>query len=1224
MLILCSFPCLAQVSYSNLEFIENKGQWDGRISFKADIGNGSFFLQKNGFTVLLHDPKDLEKVFGNGHKHINQNGPHAKSAGSPLSSIKSANGGQISAPEGVIHSHAYSVQFDQSNPNPEVVPDKPLPTYNNYFIGNDHSKWASNCKIFQGITYKNIYPHIDLRYYTESGRMKYNIIVHPGGHPEKILMKYRGANKLSLKNNQLTTHTTVGDVKELNPYSYQLTEKGQTTVTCKFVLTNDSTVAFKIKDYAANETLVIDPTLVFSTFTGSKSDNWGYTATYDNAGNFYSGSIVLDYSDQPGGPNGNAFPVNPGAFQTRFQGGDASEGVGLYYDVAIMKFNPTGTNRVYATYLGGTGDEQPHSLIADNAGNLIIAGRTSSADFPSTSTTDSAIFGVGLGFDIFITKLNAAGTGLIGSRRIGGPGSDGVNYSPKYVAKTGAQSLRLNYGDDGRSEVILDGSDNIYVASCTQSLNATFPTTPTAFQKTGGGGQDGVVIKTTPDLRTVLLSSYLGGNADDAAFVLKINPATNDIYVAGGTSSTNLNGTNNGPVLYPANQGGIDGFVSIISNDGSVLRKTSYFGTTGTDVIYGIEFDKKNFPYIMGTTTGTWPVNPANVWSQKNGKQFIAKLKPDLSGWIYSTVFGKGDKYPDISPTAFLVDRCENVYVAGWGGGLDIADGYENSGTLGLTVTPDAIPHTSDGADFYFFILKKNATAQLYGSFFGQVNGQLGDHVDGGTSRFDSKGVIYEAICANCYGGASFPTTPGVWAPNNGAGSLGCNLAAVKIAFNFAGVAANLKSIIRTRFDSSGCVPLNVLFEDEVRNAKQYIWTFGDGSPDTLTTAFQVNHLYNAIGAYRVRLIAIDTNSCNVYDTVYINIRVRSDQVNLNLAATKLPPCQSLSYHFDNLSTGPLGKPFGPNSFEWDFGDGTARISAGLAGLNHAYASPGTYIVKLFMVDTSFCNYPDEFDDTLRIAPLVKAQFQTPPSGCAPYDAVFNNTSTAGQQFIWDFGDNSGSNQDSPGHTYQVPGTYVVSLIAIDSSTCNIIDSAKTTIIVSPKPQAAFTDAPIPPQVNTPTIFTNNSSGATHYQWLFGDGDITFKSTMDTVMHQYRSTGTFQACLVAINDYDCTDTICHPVETLINPLLDVPNAFTPGRFGQNSIFKIQGFGIVAMNLRIYNRWGQVVFESNSQFMGWDGTYRGNPQPMDVYAYTLEATYFDGTKTTRKGDITLIR
>ena len=80
----------------------------------------------------------------------------------------------------------------------------------------------------------------------------------------------------------------------------------------------------------------------------------------------------------------------------------------------------------------------------------------------------------------------------------------------------------------------------------------------------------------------------------------------------------------------------------------------------------------------------------------------------------------------------------------------------------------------------------------------------------------------------------------------------------------------------------------------------------------------------------------------------------------------------------------------------------------------------------------------------------------------------------------------------------------------------------------------------------------------------------------------------------------------------------------PGRFGENSIIRVKGFGIVTMNWKIYNRYGQLVFQSNTPYQGWDGTYNGVPQPMGVYAYTLEATFDDGTKTTKRGDITLIR
>ncbi len=279
-------------------------------------------------------------------------------------------------------------------------------------------------------------------------------------------------------------------------------------------------------------------------------------------------------------------------------------------------------------------------------------------------------------------------------------------------------------------------------------------------------------------------------------------------------------------------------------------------------------------------------------------------------------------------------------------------------------------------------------------------------------------------------------------------------------------------------------------------------------------------------------------------------------------------------------------------------------------------------MVRLVLNDTSYCNYPDSLTDTLSVSPLVKAQFEI-TNGCAPYNAYFNNTSLAGQQFFWDFGDGSTSTDTNPTHLYADTGTYTIHLLAVDPGTCNIRDSTTQTIQVHERPTAAFTTTPQPADYNVPTVFHNNSLEP---PIIPGFLEIMTQPTsrMDTVIHQYQFTGTFNACLVAYNQFECSDTTCQDVQSLINPLLDVPNAFTPGRFGANSIIRVQGFGIIAMTWKIYNRWGQLVFQSNTPSQGWDGTFNGIAQPMDVYAYTLDATFDDGTKTTRKGDITLIR
>ncbi len=1202
--------CTNAFAQNYLEFIENKGQWDSNIKFKGEMSAGSFVLQSTGYRVVLYDPNDLNRIRESIHPHHDNTGLQKQVTSSDISSENIQQGTAGSSV--LLHGHAYEMRFLNANKNPLILPDKPLATYSNYFIGNDSTKWAGNCKTFTAVTYKNVYPDIDVRYYTSNGMLKYDFIINPGGDPSNIAMYFEGADNLKIKEGALHIKTSVDEVKELSPYTYQLSDKGRTEIPCSFDL-KGNILRFRLEgSYARSSTLVIDPSVIFSTFTGSTADNWGYTATYDGKGNFYAGGIVF--------AKGN-FPASNGAFQQTFQGGGVT-GEGGGFDMAIFKFDPTGVNRVYATYVGGSkGNEQPHSLVVDGAGNLVIAGRTTSSDYPTKGSLLQ--YGAGGGWDILITKLNASGSALIGSVKIGGKSDDGVNIQHKYSVK-GAASINRNYGDDARSEVILDGAGNIYFGSCTQS--ADFPFTAVSAQ-TGLGGanaanraQDAVILKLNADLSAVLFSVIIGGNDDDDAFVLAINPVNNNLFVAGATASANFPGNKAG-VKYGSYQGGIsDGFVAEFTSNGNLVRD-GFFGTSGIDVIYGIQFDKFGFPYISGTTTGSWPIVNA-AFNQPGGKQFIAKLKPDLSDYVYSTVFGTGASNPNISPTAFLVDRCENVYVSGWGGKFEVEEGFPNSGTTGLTVTADAYQKTTDNDDFYFFVLEKNAQSQLYGSFFGQAGG-FSDHVDGGTSRFDRNGVIYQAICANCSTPKpQFPTTPGVWSPFNQ--SQGCNLAAIKIAFNLAGIGAGVQASANGRVrDTAGCVPLLVDFTDTLAMGKKYIWDFNDGSAQVTTATPSTSHSFNTVGLYRVRLIAVDSGTCNISDTSYVTMRVRNDRAGLAFTANKLPPCASFTYQFTNNSV--AIKPFSGTSFRWDFGDGNTQL-AGIGSVTHTYAAAGTYNVRLVLIDTNYCNEPDSIVKSIRLASNIKAQFQTPAFGCVPYTASFTNTSLGGAQFLWDFGDGSTSTLDDPTHLYNTVGSYKVRLIATDTATCNKMDtSAYFTVTVSPNPKSSFTYSPQPTQSNTPVSFLNEAIGGTSFKWMYGDGDTLFTLRTDTtVAHLYNASGTFNTCLVAYNNSGCSDTSCQAIAVTINSVLDVPNAFSPNGDGQNDKVYVRGFGIEKMTWRIYNRWGTLVYEGTDPGEGWDGNYKGKPQPQDVYHYTLIVQFSSKDRATKKGDITLLR
>ncbi len=1188
------------LSQGSIEFVENKGQWDSRVRYKGKVDNGEFFIRDNGFTVVRYDPADMADVM----RLL-----HDRTPGIPDERF-------------MVRTHAFHVDFEGASATSEAVPEKRMQTVNNYYTGSDPSKWAGGCQVFQAITLKDVYPNVDVRYYTDRGFLKYDILVKPGGDVSKIALRYDGVDRLQVRNKELAITTSVGELKESAPFTFQTGMAGKEEIACKYVV-KDNVVRFDVKQYDRNATLVIDPLIIFCSFSGSSADNWGYTATYGADGSMYGGGIVHD----PG------FPTSTGAFQTNFQGGD--------FDIGIIKLSPNGSARIYATYIGGSGNEQPHSLIVDNNGNLVMAGRTNSpltgaGAYPVTGGASGLVGPCG-DHDIVVTKLNATGSAIIGSKRIGGSSWDGVNISPT----RSKNSLQQNYGDDGRSEVILDAAGNAIVASCTQSGN--FPAIGSPFQGAFGGSQDGVLIKLTPDLGSVLFSSFLGGNANDAAYVLSLAP-NGSIYVAGGTESdaSSFPGNETG-TIGSVNNGGIDGFVAIVNSAGTAVIRSTFIGTPGTDQVFGIQFDSRGFPYITGQTTGNWNVLNA-AYSNPGGKQFIAKMRPDLSAYVYSTCFGSGAPNPNISITAFLVDRCENVYVSGWGGFYGTVNAFNSAGTTGLPVTSDAIKSNTDGKDFYFFVLQRDATQQLFGSFFGETNrpGAGCDHVDGGTSRFDRNGVIYQAICANCNldptgGRPLFPTTAGAWSTTNNASGAGCNLAMLKFDLELSGVDGELRSDINGVRDTAGCVPLKVDFVDSIGRAVSYEWYFNyvPGSPPDLTTSTpSASFTYNNVGVYRVLLVAIDPNTCNVRDSSFLNIRVGDVIANLLPAWQPFgPDCPKFTYQFINNSiSSDITKPILDTSMVWDFGDGSPRVPALIGPANavlHTYPATGTYQARLILKDTTFCNNPDDSIINISIADNVKAIIETPSNGCAPYNAVFNSASLNAVSWLWDFGDpgspDNTSTDENPTHLYASPGTYIIRLTAANPGTCNLTHDTTFTLTVYQDPVPGFRADPDPPIANSPTIFTNLSSvDAVRFKWVFGDGDSLFTDSRGSVTHQYNATGTYDACLTAYNAVGCDSTICQPVRALIEPLVDVPNAFTPLSNDENSVVLVRGFGIGKMTFTIWNRWGQKVFETNNRFQGWDGKVKGVVQPMDVYVYTLNVEFTDGSKTTKKGDLTLIR
>ena len=643
-------------------------------------------------------------------------------------------------------------------------------------------------------------------------------------------------------------------MQELKPFAFQIINNDTIVVKCKFHLEKNK-VRFIAENYNKNHALIIDPILVFSTYSGSLADNFGFTATFDYLDNVYSGGIV----------SGEGYPVSVGAYQVSHAGTYPNELNQSHWDIGIIKYNSTGTERLFATYIGGIRNEAPHSLVVNSENELYIYGATGSSNFPVTNNSFDITFAGGdnissasiyhiEGCDMYVAKLSEDGSNLLASTFLGGRPNDGFNTS---------NSLSQNYGDDARGEIIIDKEDNVYIASYTYSTDFTLNN---AHQTSSNGEMEGLVLKLNADLSSLLWGTYLGGGADDAIYSIDVD-SNNDIYITGGTNSINFpvssSTYNNSP------NGDIDAFICKFSENGTLLKST-FFGSLVYDQAYFVKLDADDNVYIAGQTNAEDMTLVYNAdYFTANSGQFIAKLTPDLNSLIYSTVFGTGIGKPNISLTAFTVDICNRPYLSGWG--KDYLYAYNpvpNSGTMGMEVTSDAYQNVTDGQDFYIMILSADASTLEYATFFGELaydecffSGR--DHVDGGTSRFDKKGNIYQAVCASCGACQEFPTTAGVWSETNN--SSNCNNAVFK--FN---LEPNI-SIADFISPNSLCASSDIQFEN-TSLGNNFIWDFGDNSP----VSYEENpsHVYNEAGIYDIQLIAFEAGSCNAYDTIVKQIEV--------------------------------------------------------------------------------------------------------------------------------------------------------------------------------------------------------------------------------------------------------------------------------------------------------------------------------------------------------------
>jgi len=1287
LLLFLSILCFGHTLFGQEEIWikPNRGQWHENVEYKINIPSGEMYLENNGFTYNFTNNYDI-------HNHHDEE--HSDE----------------------FLGHAVKAQFLNSNLHPLFIEFDSSEHYDNYFYGTDPSKWVNHAYSYQRIDYTNLYNGINLKFHQKNATLKYDLIIAPLSDPNQFKVRYTGHDRVEIINNELVITTPLSTIIEKEPYAFQIVNGLRTKVECKYKLEHNI-MSFEFPNgYDTTNTLIIDPELAFSSFTGSTSDNWGMTACPDISGNLIAAGIVF----------GNGYPTTAGAYDGSYA---SSGGISTTVDIGLTKFSENGNNLIYSTYIGGSGSETPHSIIVNQQNELYVMGATSSTNFPVSNTAyqqshnggpaSMTIDGINFngGSDIFIFKLSANGGSLLASTYLGGSEADGIS--------DGNGNIHYNYGDQLRGEIIIDDNSNVFITSTTKSNN--FPTVG-GFDNSLGGPQDAIVAKLTSNLNSLLWSTYLGGANWESGNSLQL--ATNgDVYSVGGTTSNDFPSTNG--QLNQNYKGGItDGYITKFTAPTYSNPKSSYLGTNGYDQAYFVQLDIDDKVYVYGQTNGAYPVSSAQ-YSNSNSGQFIHKLNSNLTTTEWSSVFGSNTGEVEISPTAFLVSDCYEIYIAGWGGQTNQNNASAtNSSTNGFPVTNDAYQTQTNGSNFYLALFTQDMLSLKYATFMGSLNGS-NDHVDGGTSRFSKSGKVYHAVCAACGGNSNgFPTTPGVYSTSNN--SNNCNMAA--FLFELSKIEATLSTGTPVT-----CIPNATFFENDSENGDTYEWIFGDGGT---STEFEPTHQYTVPGDYTVMLIVSDASGCYEPDTAFVDVTIIEPDYQVWALTDTICPGETVQV----FATGGTGYAWGPPELFDDpstaspfvtinqeteltvdisseCGSSTLNITIYVFGTNAASGQDTAICVgqsiELMAAGGETYHWTPEssLNDPNLSNPIATPPITTyyiveivTPEGChifdttkvqvdqdIPYPNLIDEVSiclgdniqlvaNGATDYIWTPDINISSTTiynpivdpiNDISYAIAFINACGVSYDTVDVNIIKVLGSIVPDTIICPRDTAVIWASGGVNYDWTPNIHLNTphdsitnampSNSITYYcqitdQFgcstvlstyidLFIEPTISVSPTVygfvgDTTLISAEGEGTIQWSPPSyISCINCHDALVSPPnnfiytatltdantckiskEVLINydPLVFVPNTFTPDNDQFNNTFFAVANNITEFEMLIFNRWGEIVFQSESIHQHWTGTYNGHKALDDVYVWKIKYKDLNGINFELIGHVTLLR
>lgn len=420
-----------------------------------------------------------------------------------------------------------------------------------------------------------------------------------------------------------------------------------------------------------------------------------------------------------------------------------------------------------------------------------------------------------------------------------------------------------------------------------------------------------------------------------------------------------------------------------------------------------------------------------------------------------------------------------------------------------------------------------------------------------------------------------------------------------------------------------GCSPLEVYFDNISQGGSTVSWSFGDGD---ISNAYEPQHTFFNWGAndttYAVTMVLYDNYGCT--DTITRNVYVFANPVAGFEVTPQTQAWPSATIDITNTTVG------GELAATWNMNDGNFLYDFNPG--QYTYEIWGEFEIQL-VVSNGSCS-----DTTFRtieiLPPSPVANFNGPAQGCAPLRVQFENLSENAIVSTWSFGDGNQSTALNPVYTYYQPGIYTVTLTVTGPDGSTDMMTQEQIIHVYANATASFAVTPNNVSVpGEPVYCLNLSANASSYLWEFGDGET---STEESPLHYYQEQGDYDVTLIATNENGCADTLTLLGLVQANDLgmIEFPNAFSPntvessGGFYNihsldNDVFFPMHKGVDEYQLQIFNKWGELIYESNDVAKGWDGYYRGQLVKQDVYVWKVEARFVNGQRYEKAGDVTVI-